>query len=79
MGNAGGAEVGIAEAARLLGLSTAQARALVEGGYLVARQADSHALISAESIEAFHASERAGRREALTELADLQNELGLTV
>lgn len=77
MGNHG-AEVGIAEAARLLGMSKAQVRRLVESGHLGARRAVSETLISRESVEGFHVSERVRRREALVELADLQNELGLT-
>lgn len=77
MGNHG-AEVGLAEAARLLGMPKAQVRRLVEGGHLGARRAVSETLISGESVEGLHVSERVRRREALVELADLQNELGLT-
>ncbi len=74
----GKAEVTPTEAAVLLGMSRPQVRKLMERGLLEFRKVGSHHRIRVSSIRAFLEAERPRRREALDELAALQNELGLT-
>ena len=74
----GNAEVTPTEAAVLLGMSRPQVRKLMERGLLDFRKVGTHHRIRVASIRTFLESERPRRREALAELAALQNELGLT-
>lgn len=67
-----------AQAAAMLGMSRPQVRRLMDQGSLDFRKVGTHHRIPVSSIEAFRAAERARRATALAELADLQNELGLT-
>jgi excisionase family DNA binding protein len=75
---AGTAEVTPTEAAVLLGMSRPQVRKLMDRGLLEFRKVGTHHRIRVSSIRAFLDAERPRRREALAELAALQNELGLT-
>src|SRR3954447_21872396 len=72
------AEVTPTEAAVLLGMSRPQVRKLMDGDLLEFRKVGTHHRIRVSSIRAFLESERPRRREALADLAALQNELGLT-
>jgi excisionase family DNA binding protein len=74
----GDGEVSPTEAAALLGMSRPQVRKLMDRGLLEFRMVGTHHRIRVSSIRAFRESERPRRRAALAELADLQNELGLT-
>jgi excisionase family DNA binding protein len=74
----GDAEVTPNEAAGLLGMSRPQVRKLMDRGVLDFRKVGAHHRIRVSSIQAFLDGERPRRRAALDELADLQNELGLT-
>ncbi len=75
---AGTAEVTPTEAAVLLGMSRPQVRKLMDRGLLEFRKVGTHHRIRVSSIRAFQESERVRRREAMAELAELQNHLGLT-
>jgi excisionase family DNA binding protein len=75
---AGNGEVTPTEAAVLLGMSRPQVRKLMDRGLLEFRKVGTHHRIRVSSIRAFLEAERPRRREALAELAVLQNELGLT-
>lgn len=72
------AEVTTTEAAVLLGMSRPQVRKLMDRGLLEFRKVGTHHRIRVSSIRAFLDAERPRRRAALAELAELQNELGLT-
>ena len=74
----GNAEVTPTEAAALLGMSRPQVRRLMDRGLLEFRKVGTHHRVRVSSIRAFQEAERPRRREALAELAELQNELGLT-
>jgi excisionase family DNA binding protein len=74
----GHAEVTPTEAAVLLGMSSPQVRKLMDRGLLEFRKVGTHHRVRVSSIRAFLESERPRRREALADLADVQNELGLT-
>ncbi|WP_117214716.1 helix-turn-helix domain-containing protein [Allorhizocola rhizosphaerae] len=74
----GNAEVTPTEAAVLLGMSRPQIRKLMDQGQLEFRKVGTHHRIRVASISRFLEAERPRRREALAELAALQNELGLT-
>jgi excisionase family DNA binding protein len=74
---AGTAEVTPTEAAVLLGMSRPQVRKLMDRGLLDFRKVGTHHRIRVSSIRAFLEAERPRRREALAELAVLQNDLGL--
>lgn len=71
-------EVTPAQAAAMLGMSRPQIRRLIDQGTLEFRKVGTHHRILVASIEEFRAAERSRRASALAELADLQNELGLT-
>ena len=71
-------EVTPTEAAVLLGMSRPQIRKLMDQGLLEFRKVGTHHRIRVSSIRAFLEAERPRRREALADLAALQNELGLT-
>jgi excisionase family DNA binding protein len=75
---AGTAEVTPTEAAVLLGMSRPQVRKLMDRGLLEFRKVGTHHRIRVSSLRAFQESERVRRREAVAELAELQNQLGLT-
>jgi excisionase family DNA binding protein len=74
----GNAEVSPTEAAVLLAMSRPQVRKLMDRGLLDSRKVGTHHRIRISSIRAFLDAERSRRREALSELAAVQNELGLT-
>jgi len=74
----GNAEVTPTEAAVLLGMSRPQVRKLMDRSLLQFRKVGTHHRIRVSSIRAFLEAERPRRREALADLAALQNELGLT-
>lgn len=74
----GTAEVTPNEAAVLLGMSRPQVRKLLDQDALEFRKVGAHHRIRVESIQAFLDAERPRRRAALAELAQVQNELGLT-
>lgn len=74
----GHAEVTPSEAAELLGMSRPQVRKLMDRGVLDFRKVGAHHRIRVSSIRAFLDAERPRRRAALEDLADLQDELGLT-
>jgi excisionase family DNA binding protein len=74
----GDAEVTPNEAAELLGMSRPQVRKLMDQDVLDFRKVGAHHRIRVSSIQAFLDAERPRRRAALDDLADLQNELGLT-
>lgn len=71
-------EVSPAEAAPMLGMSRPQVRKLMDKGLLQHRKVGSHHRITVASIQKFKAAERARSRAAMADLADLQNDLGLT-
>lgn len=71
-------EVSPAQAAAMLGMSRPQVRRLMDQGVLDFRKVGTHHRILVASIDEFRAAERSRRASALAELADLQNELGLT-
>ena len=71
-------EVSPAEAAPMLGMSRPQVRKLMDKGLLEHRKVGTHHRITVASIQAFKEAERARSRAAMADLADLQNELGLT-
>jgi excisionase family DNA binding protein len=75
---AGNAEVTPTEAAVLLGMSRPQVRKLMDRGLLEFRKVGTHHRIRVSSIRAFLDAERPRRREAMADLAVVQNELGLT-
>jgi excisionase family DNA binding protein len=75
---AGNAEVAPTEAAVLLGMSRPQVRKLMDRGLLEFRKVGTHHRIRVSSIRAFLDAERPRRREAMADLAVVQNELGLT-
>ena len=66
------------EAALLLGMSRPQVHKLLDQGSLEFRKVGAHHRIRVESIQEFLDAERPRRRSALAELAQLQDELGLT-
>nr|MDT0659268.1 helix-turn-helix domain-containing protein [Micromonospora sp. DSM 115978] len=72
------AEVSPTEAAVLLTMSRPQVRTLMDRGLLQSRKVGTHHRIRISSIRVFLEAERGRRREALAELAAVQNELGLT-
>lgn len=72
------AEVTPNQAADLLGVSRPQVRKMMDRGALEFRMVGAHHRIPVSSIQAFVDAERVRREAALAELADLQNELGLT-
>lgn len=72
------AEVTPNQAADLLGVSRPQVRKMMDAGALEFRMVGSHHRIQVSSIQAFLDAERPRRARALMDLADLQNELGLT-
>lgn len=74
----GHAEVTPTEAAVLLGMSRPQVRKLMDQGLLEFRKVGTHHRVRVSSIRAFLESERPRRRDALADLAAVQNELGLT-
>ena len=74
----GNAEVTPTEAAVLLGMSRPQVRKLMDQSLLQFRKVGTHHRIRVSSIREYLEAERPRRREALADLADLQNELGLT-
>jgi len=74
----GKADVTPTEAAVLLGMSRPQVRKLMDSGFLEFRKVGTHHRVRVSSIRAFLESERPRRREAMADLAALQNELGLT-
>jgi excisionase family DNA binding protein len=74
----GATEVTPTEAAVLLGMSRPQVRRLMDRDLLEFRKVGTHHRIRISSIRAFLESERPRRSQAMAELADLQNELGLT-
>lgn len=74
----GGAEVTPTEAAVLLGMSRPHVRKLMDRGLLPFRMVGTHHRIRVASVVAFRDAERSRRRRALDDLANLQNELGLT-
>ena len=71
-------EVSPTEAAPLLGMSRPQVRKLLDQGLLQHRKVGTHHRITVSSIQAFKEAERARSRASMADLADLQNELGLT-
>ncbi|MFE7506523.1 helix-turn-helix domain-containing protein [Promicromonospora sp. NPDC057488] len=71
-------EVTPAQAATMLGISRPQVRRLMDQRVLEFRKVGTHHRIPIASVEAFRAVEHSRRASALAELADLQNELGLT-
>ncbi|WP_292680108.1 helix-turn-helix domain-containing protein [Microbacterium sp. SCN 69-37] len=73
----GGAEVSLAEAAALLGVSRPQVRKFMDEGKLGFRRVGAHHRIPLESIEAFRAWEWQQVTAGVEELSRLQNELGL--
>lgn len=73
----GNAEVTPTEGGVLLGMSRPQVRKLMDRGLLDFRKVGSHHRIRVSSIRAFLESKRPRRREALADLAALQDELGL--
>jgi excisionase family DNA binding protein len=74
----GDAEVTPTEAAALLGMSRPQVRKLMDRGLLEFRKVGTHHRVRVSSVRAFLDQERGRRRGALAELAEVQNELGLT-
>jgi len=72
------AEVTPTEAAVLLGMSRPQVRKLMDRGLLEYRKVGTHHRVRVSSIRAFLETERPRRREALADLAAVQNDLGLT-
>ncbi|WP_306216249.1 helix-turn-helix domain-containing protein [Actinoplanes sp. RD1] len=74
----GNAEVTPTEAAVLLSMSRPQVRKLMDRGLLEFRKVGTHHRVRVSSIRAFLEAERPRRREALADLAALQNEFGLT-
>jgi excisionase family DNA binding protein len=72
------AEVSPTEAAVLLAMSRPQVRKLMDRGLLEFRKVGTHHRIRVSSIRTFLETERERRREAMAELAAIQNELGLT-
>ncbi|MCK9928275.1 helix-turn-helix domain-containing protein [Frankia sp. Mgl5] len=62
----------------LLGMSRPQVRKLMDRGLLEFRKVGTHHRVRVSSIRTFLENERPRRREALAELASIQNELGLT-
>ena len=74
----GSVEVTPTEAAALLGMSRPQVRKLMDQGRLESRMVGAHHRIRVSSVQSFLDAERPRRRAALADLADLQNELGLT-
>lgn len=71
------AEITPTEAAVLLGMSRPQVRKLMDQGLLQFRKVGTHHRVRVSSIRAFLEAERPRRREALADLAALQNDLGL--
>lgn len=74
----GNSEVTPTEAAVLMSMSRPQIRKLMDQGLLEFRKVGTHHRIRVSSIRTYLEAERPRRRGALAELADLQNELGLT-
>ena len=72
------AEVTPTEAAVLLAMSRPQVRKLMDRGLLDFRKVGTHHRIRVSSIRAFLETERGRRRQAMADLATVQNELGLT-
>ncbi|WP_239310330.1 MULTISPECIES: helix-turn-helix domain-containing protein [unclassified Frankia] len=70
------AEVAPTEAAVLLGMSRPQVRKLMDRGLLEYRKVGTHHRVRVSSIRAFLETERPRRREALADLAAVQNDLG---
>ncbi|MBO0610601.1 excisionase family DNA-binding protein [Myceligenerans salitolerans] len=71
-------EVTPTRAAELLGVSRPHVRRLMDRGELPFRKVGSHHRLPLAAVEAFRERERARRAEALADLSELQNELGLT-
>ena len=74
----GNAEVTPTEAAVLLFMSRPQVRKLMDRGLLEFRKVGTHHRVRVSSIRAFLEFELPRRREALADLAAVQNELSLT-
>lgn len=72
------AEVDLAEATVLLAMSRPHVRKLMDRGVLESREVGTRHRVRVSSIRAFLDTERARRREALAELAAVQNQLRLT-
>lgn len=72
------AEVTPNQAAELLGVSRPQVRKMMDAGVIEFRMVGTHHRIPVSAIQAFLDAERPRRARALADLADLQNELGLT-
>lgn len=66
------------EAAMMLGVSRPQVYKLIDAGRLACRMVGTHRRIPATSIVTFLTEQRAAQREAMSELARMSNELGLT-
>lgn len=73
-----GAEVTPNRAAELLGVSRPQVRNMMDRGALTFRMVGSHHRIAVSSVQAFRDRERPRRAQALADLANVQNDLGLT-
>jgi excisionase family DNA binding protein len=71
-------EVTPTRAAELLGVSRPHVRRLMDRGELPFRMVGSHHRLPLDAVEAFRERERARRADALADLSELQNELGLT-
>ena len=72
------AELTPAQAAKLLGVSRPQVRRLMDRGVLPSRMVGSHHRIPLSAVQSFRESERVRMMAGMADLADLQNELGLT-
>ncbi len=70
-------EVSPSEAARILGVSRAQVRKIMNQGQLAFRKVGAHYRVTLESLNAFNEWEQRRMREGMDELSKLQNELGL--
>lgn len=66
------------EAAAALGIGRSQVHNLLTQRLLEGRTVDGHVRITTDSVEAYQESERARSRDAMRDLSDLQNKLGLT-
>lgn len=71
-------EVTVTEAGHMLGMSHNQVMGLLRKGTLVHRNTQVGVMVEADSVRAFKGTERDRARAAMADLADLQNELGLT-
>lgn len=64
------------EAAAILGISRPQIYKLIDAGRLTCRMVGTHRRIPATSIAAFRAEQDTARREAMTALTQLSNDIG---